>query len=376
MRKGITEVQISLRSPVTAGTTALFGATMLAMTPITPIVALPSLSPAKAAVELADFSNPIAAVADTAGLAVTYYISSQYVLGPGGGSANWGAGIGTNSGISDAVNALIYNSYVPPPGPGFLPRITAVGGIPNFLDVPFPLSVQLLNNWASYAEIGVQAGVQVVDNLSGLLWAPVGLTLAVTQALLTGNAAQIPAIIQNAVQSAIGDVTASIQAVASGVQSIARSVAVKAQALVANIAADISTSFATFQKQAAALSASVQTNLAAISTAIAGGDTQNIWNTAVASLLSPTGIPGAFINLSLGAGIQLNPADPTTYVPSFRALGQTLVQEIQAALATPVPTAAGATRPAAAASPGAVSRSAPAKKKPATAAVGRRHASR
>lgn len=341
-------MQISLRSQMIAGTTALVGATAIAMTPMAPAVSLPTLSTTKAAVALAAIDNPINAIVATGGLAIDYLINGQYQLGAGGGAANWGSGMGTNSGIGDVVNGLIYNAFIPSPGPGYLPAIKNVGIIPNILSAPLPVLTQVVNNWLGYAGIIVDTGAQVLGNLSNLIWAPVGLTVAIAQAVLTGNIAAIPTIIQAAVSTAISGITNSITAVVGGAQEILGSIVAKAQALVTNVSEALPKLVSTIQGQVAALALSVQTNATAISTAIAGGDITNIWNTAVASLLGPTGIPGTLLNLTLGAGVQLNPADPTTYVPSVRATAQTLQQSVKGALSSGV-TSAAAVRSAAAA---------------------------
>ena len=340
-------MQISLRSQMLAGTTALVGATAIAMTPIAPAVSLPSLSPTKAAVALAAIDNPINAIVATGGLAIDYLINGQFQQGLGGGAANWGSGMNTNSGITDTINGLIYNSYIPSPGPGYLPNIKNVGIIPNFLSAPFPVLTQVVNNWLGYAGVVVDTGAQVLGNLSNLIWAPVGLTVAIAQAVLTGNAAQIPTIIQTAIQTAIAGITGSIQAVVGGAQYILGSVVAKASALVTNLTAALPQLVTTIQGQVSALASIVQTNATAITTAIAGGDITNIWNTAVASLLGPTGIPGGILNLTLGAGVQFG-TGTTAYVPSVRATIQTLGQSVKGALGT-APASAASVRSAAAA---------------------------
>ena len=341
-------MQISLRSQMIAGTTALVGATAIAMTPMAPAVSLPSINTVKANVALAaDITNPINAIVATGGLAIDYLINGQYELGAGGGAANWGSGMGTNSGIGDFINAAIYNSYSELTSQ-YLPAIKNVGIIPNILSAPLPVLTQVVNNWLGYAGIIVDTGAQVLGNLSNLIWAPVGLTVAIAQAVLTGNIAAIPTIIQAAVSTAISGITNSITAVVGGAQEILGSIVAKAQALVTNVSTALPQVVSVIQGQVAALALSVQTNATAISTAIAGGDITNIWNTAVASLLGPTGIPGTLLNLTLGAGVQLNPADPTTYVPSVRATAQTLQQSVKGALSSGV-TSAAAVRSAAAA---------------------------
>ena len=338
-------MQISLRSQMIAGTTALVGATAIAMTPIAPAVSLPSLNVTKAAVALTAIDNPITALISTGGLAIDYLINSNYTLGVNGGEANWGSGVNTNSGIGDVINTAIYNSYLEPFG--YLPNIKAIGLVPNFLAAPFPIGIQVVNNWLGYAGVVVDTGAQVLGDLSSLVWAPVGITVAIANAVLTGNIAAIPTIISDGIQAAIGGVTDAIQATVAGAQYILGSIVAKASAVVNNLSTALPQLIGVIQGQATALTASVTANVGAITAAIAGGNIENIWNTTVASLLGPTGIPGTLLNLTLGAGVQLT-ADPTTYVPSVRATVQTLGQSLSGALGT-APASAASVRSAAAA---------------------------
>ena len=382
-------MQISLRSHMIAGTTALVGATAIAMTPIAPAVSLPSLSPTKAAVTLAAIDNPITAVIATGGLAIDYLINSNFTQGIGGGAANWGSGVGTNSGIGDIVNGAIYNSYLEPFG--YLPSIKAIGLVPNFLAVPFPIGIQVVNNLLGYAGVVVDTGAQVLGDLSSLIWAPVGITVAIANAVLTGNIAAIPTIITEGIQAGIAGVTDAIQATVAGAQYILGSVVAKASAVVNNLSTALPQLIGVIQGQAAALALSVTTNATAITTAIATGNVETIWNQVVTSLLSPTGIPGSLLNLTLGAGVQDAALPlPLGYVPSVRATVQTLGQSISGALGTAPTSAAALPSPrsaaakvakaapaaAAAADNGAAAASeAPATTKKAAAAVGRHAAS-
>ena len=342
-------MQISLRSQMLAGTTALVGATAIAMTPIAPAVSLPSLNITKAAVTLAAIDNPINAIVATGGLAIDYLINGQYQLGVGGGAANWGSGMGTNSGIGDFINAAIYNSYSELTSQ-YLPAIKNVGIIPNILSAPLPVLTQVVNNWLGYAGIIVDTGAQVLGNLSNLIWAPVGLTVAIANAVITGNIPAIPGLISDAIQGAISGITNSIQAVVAGVQSIAGSIVAKASALVTNLSADLQLLTSVIPAQVAALSTGVTNNIANITNAIATGNIETIWNAAVASLLGPTGIPGTLLNMTLGAGVVGTPsvANPTGWVPSVRATVQTLGQSVAGALSQGVTSSASAVRSAAA----------------------------
>ncbi|MGI9164335.1 MAG: hypothetical protein ACR2JI_15635, partial [Mycobacterium sp.] len=268
-------MQISLRSHMIAGTTALVGATAIAMTPIAPAVSLPALSPTKAAVELSALSNPITAVISTGGLAIDYLINSNYTLGAGGGAANWGSGVNTNSGIGDIVNATIYNSYLEPLG--YLPSIKAIGLVPNFLAVPFPIGISVVNNWLGYAGVIVDTGAQVLGDLSSLVWAPVGITVAIAQAVLSGNFGAIPTIIQTGIQAGIAGVTDAIQATVAGAQYILGSVVAKASAVVNNLSTALPELIGVIQGQATALTASVTANVGAITAALATGNIETIW---------------------------------------------------------------------------------------------------
>ena len=153
-------MQISLRSQMIAGTTAIVGAAAVAMTPIAPAVQLPALSSSNAAVALAAYANPFSALFNSINLGVNYVINGNYSVDAGGGATNWPA-----AGISDYVNAgvLPYPYWSIPEGSGPLPSITNVGLIPNFLTVPFPVGTQVVNNWIGYVNTAYQAGAQLIN---------------------------------------------------------------------------------------------------------------------------------------------------------------------------------------------------------------------
>lgn len=341
-------MQISLRSQMIAGTTALVGAAAIAMTPIAPSVSLPALSASKAAVALASVNNPLAALADTAGMAVDYLINNDY---SDAGAVNWGAA----SGISDYTNSVLPFSYWNDLS-GYLPAITNVGLIPNFLSVPFPVATQVLSNVIGYANTAFQVGTQVVGDLTSLLWAPVGVTIAVVQAVISGQISAIPTIIQTAIQDAVATVQDAVQITVAGANYIVQSVIARATAAVQVLAAAIPDALADIPRQIGVVAASAQTAITNIVTAASAGDVAGAWNAAVAGLLSPTGVPGTILNLTLGAGVQTGDVvDSTSYyanvVPSVRNDAQTLGQALSIALTTQpaVTSPVAAVRPAAAA---------------------------
>ena len=364
-------MQISLRSQMIAGTTAIVGAAAVAMTPIAPAVQLPALSSSNAAVALAAYANPFSALFNSINLGVNYVINGNYSVDAGGGATNWPA-----AGISDYVNAgvLPYPYWSIPEGSGPLPSITNVGLIPNFLTVPFPVGTQVVNNWIGYVNTGYQATAQVINAGLNLLWAPVGLGIAVVQDIVSGNFADIPVQIQNTIQYAVAQAQLAATAVVGGVTVIAANFVAKATAAVQLLAAAIPAALANVPRQLAVISASATTAVTNITAALSTGNVEGAWNAAVAGLLGPTGVPGTIVNLTLGAGVQTGAVtDSTSYyanvVPSVRNEVQTLGQGLSSALASTAVSPAAAVRPAAAKAAPVAAASTPDKK--AAAKVGR-----
>ena len=323
-------MQISLRSQMIAGATALVGAAAVAVTPMAPAVSLPAVSVQKAAVALAAYANPLSALYNSVNLGVNYLINGNYNLDAGGGAANWPA-----AGISDYTNSVLPYSYFND-GSAYLPAITNLGLIPNFITVPFPVGTQVIN-----------AGLN-------LLWAPVGLTVAIVQDIVSGNFADIPVQIQNSIQYAVAQAQLAVEAVIGGATVIVQNVIAKATAAIQVLAAGIPTALANIPRQLAVIAASATTAVTAITTALSTGDVEGAWNAAVSGLLGPTGVPGTIVNLTLGAGVQTGDVtDGASYlanvVPSVRNEVQTLGQGLSIALSSTAASPAAAVRPAAAA---------------------------
>ena len=334
-------MQISLRSPMIAGATAIVGAAAVAMAPIASTVQLPALSSASAAVSLAAYANPFSALYNSVNLGIDYLINGNYSLDTDGGATNWPA-----AGISDSTNNVLPFGYWSD-APGYLPAITNIGLIPNFLTVPFPVGIQIANNWIGYTNTAYQAVAQVIDAGLNLLWAPVGLSIAVVEDLVSGNIADIPAQIQETVAYAITQIQDVVAAVIGGPLAIATNVVTKATAAVQVLAAAVPAALANVPRQLGVIAASATTAITNITTALSTGNVEGAWNAAVAGLLGPTGVPGTVVNLTLGAGVQTGEvSDAATYyanvVPSIRNEVQSLGQGLSLALAStaPAPTAA------------------------------------
>lgn len=340
-------MQISLRSPMIAGTAAIVGAAAVAMTPITPTAGLPALSSANAAVALAAYANPFSALYNSFNLGVDYLINGNFSLDAGSGATNWPA-----AGISDYTNSVLPFGYWND-APGYLPAITNIGLIPNSITVPFPVGIQVVNNWIGYGNIAYQALAQVIDAGLNLLWAPVGLGIAIVEDLVSGNVADIPVQIQATLAYSVAQIQDAAAAVVGGAAVIAADVVAKATAAVQVLAAAVPAALANLPRQVGVIAASATTAVTAITTALSTGNVEGAWNAAVAGLLGPTGVPGAVVNLTLGAGVQTGEvSDAATYyanvVPSVRNEAQSLGQGLSLALASTATPPAAAVRSSAA----------------------------
>ena len=326
-------MQISLRSQMIAGATAVLGASAIAITPIAPSISLPALSPTKAAVELAAssvFANPISAVIGDVGLGLNYLINGNYSLIGGGGATNWPAG-----GVGDVINQWLYGAISLPDL--ISPRITSVGLIPNFLSVPFPIGLQVVNNWLGYANTLAIAGGATLAAGANILWSPVALIAAVTADVLTGNFADIPTQFTNTFQYIVDNVTVAATALIGGVTRIVQNFVAKVTAVATAVTVLLPQALGAITKGLTVLGASVQNAITNITTPLATGDIVGAWNAGVAGLLGPTGVPGTLINLTLGAGVQPNPLDPGSFAPSVRTVVQTAGQALSAALSATAP---------------------------------------
>jgi hypothetical protein len=320
-------MQLSLRSQLAAGV-AFAGAAAIAVTPVVQGTAAPGLQ-IDPAVALAVFNNPFSEILATGNQVINYLLNSGYSTD---GSVNWPyADIGTA--INNGLLPIGYNSE----DGTFGPRITAVGLIPNLVQVPLPILTQLAANAIGYANIALQTGGEVAQALANIGWAPIGLGIEIVTDLLTGYFEDIPGAITDTVTFVVDNVTAGFNAAIDGVTEILNTVVAKVSAVVVTLADAAPQLFEAVVAQARVLAAGVGATVEAIGAALAAGDLEATWNTALSGLLGPEGIPGLINNLTLGAGVQVSP-DPTTFVPSIRTVVQTTGQALSYALkAVPEP---------------------------------------
>ena len=327
-------MQISLRSQMIAGTTALVGATAIAMTPVAPAVNLPALSTSNA-VALAAFQSPLATLSQTLAQASSYLLDeTSSVLN----ADNWpGANFGTTFGVPPANWPLLPAALETDALGGY----SKVGLIPQIIDDALPILRQLGYNGSDYLDLSTQALFAATDVFFQGLWTAAGELLQFD--------------IQGAISTLIGSVSFAGNALLGAGTYVATGVITRAQAVLGVVIGELPTLLgATVAQISTVIGAVVNVFSNVVGALSTANPIENAWNAAVEGLLGPTGVPGVLNNLTIGAGVQTGPiVTPDAagiagaFVPSTRTLVQGAVKAIQGALATPVPLTAAAT-PAAA----------------------------
>ena len=333
-------MQISLRSQMIAGTTALVGATAIAMTPVAPAVNLPALSTSNAAVSLAALNNPLGALLNTGLVLGNYFLNGAYTTAdvnwPGSGTFTYPTGIG----------ALV-NAAIPTYG------VVTPGLIPNIIQTPFPALTALVTNWAGYAYIAGATALSVAGNVADIIWTIPATAVQVALDLLTLDINQAIADIQSAIQGVLFEAQDAVQTLIGGATTIINSVVTKGQAVIETLLNDAGNLPTVLAGQLQLLVGSVT---GVFQSVVAGLSDPNpiegVWNALVDGLLDATvsgSLPATVINLTAGAGIQFAPVAglPAPFVPSVRTIGTSLINDVADALNTPVPSASAARKVAA-----------------------------
>ncbi|GAA2793234.1 hypothetical protein GCM10010533_34240 [Mycolicibacterium pallens] len=294
------------------------------MTPVTQAsLTLPDLRiPSANQVALAGFDSPLSE------LIGTFNSFNQWLAS----SDNSTAGYTDLGGLADATGVAIAKM-------GF--NFNAVGLLPQVINDHQPILTQVGLNAAASLESMLNAGTTVALIASEGLWNLPGAFLTATQQALSGDFVGAIATLQAAIVTpfvATGQVI-----LASGNymldNAIARSTALlSAVPTLVNLV--VKSSIGQAQVLASAFSGVVQN----VITGITNGNPEEAWNAAVDGFLGPNGIPGTFLNLTVGAGVQTGAA---TVVPSVRGVIQAAVHGIADALsqtgsAPPVPPPAAA----------------------------------
>lgn len=336
-------MQIALRSPLAAGTTAAVAAALVIAPVGAGLPGLPELAaPSAAAITLAAFNSPLGQLIGTAEQLQNYIFADYYDLS---GASNWPyAGFDQPGG--DLLNVLLSTEKQ-------LGYYSAVGIIPQRINDAEPIQQQIFTNLSDYVNVALTGATSVAAAIDTGIWTFPPTLLTAAQLAISGD---IPGAIEVLRQAIATPITQATEAVVQAASYIVTSVITKLVAVVSTIPPIV----ATFVGYAVrGLSYLAQQSLELGTTWInqlTSGDIEGAWNTAVDGLLGPSGLPGSVINLNLGPGVQtgpiVTPADiETNFAPSLRTAIQGALWRVEDALGTipPPPAAEQAEAPSAAA---------------------------
>jgi hypothetical protein len=187
----------------------------------------------------------------------------------------------------------------------------------------------------------LNAGTTIGLIASEAVWNLPGAFVTATQQALSGDIPGAIATLQAAIVTPF--VNAGAVALASGSYMLDNAV-VRGTALLDAVPQLVNLVVQSSLGQAQVLAASFSTVVQNVITGITNGNVEEAWNAAVDGFLGPRGIPGTMLNLTVGAGVQI---DAATVVPSIRGEIQAAVGGIADALsqtgsAPPVPPPAAA----------------------------------
>lgn len=317
-------MQISIRSQLIAGTAAVVGASAIAMTPVTQAnLALPDLQlPSAAHVSLAGFDSPLSELLGTVSNFNQWMLSAD----------NTTAGYTDLGGLVSAGGVTIAKA-------GY--QFNAVGLLPQVINDRLPIITQLGYNGAASLESTMNAVTTMALIASEAVWNLPGAFVTATQQALSGDIPGAIATLQNAIVTPFVD--AASVALASGSYMLDNAVA-RGTALLDAVPALVNLVVQGSVGQAQVLAGSFSAVVQNVITGITNGNVEETWNAAVDGFLGKNGIPGTILNLTVGAGVQV---DAATVVPSVRGMIQAAVHGVADALsqtgsAPPVPPPASA----------------------------------
>ena len=342
-------MQLSLRSQMIAGTTALVGASAIALTPVAPAVNLPALqAPSLAHVSLAAFDSPITALLNTSVMATNYLFSNANPAD----AAQWPfAQFGTFWGtpMSTPPNYPVLPAAL---GNAALGGYSSVGLIPQIIDDALPIISQLGYNGTDYLQVASSSLYGAAYSISEGIWNIPSEVYAAVGELFGGDPG---AAIQTLIDAVVVPVFTAGSFLLAGGSYIASGLIARAGALLATIPELLVGLVGTAVGIPTALIGKTVDIVGGVVTSLLSFDLEGAWNGVVNGLLGPEGLPGTILNLTIGAGVQTGPIDGLTpeaiaanFAPSLRTAVQAVVKTVAGALATPVPASAATVSPAAA----------------------------
>lgn len=282
-------MELSRHSHLAAGL-AVAGAAAIAVTPIVHPDSLPSVQRVSANIALADWASPITELGNTLGL-----------LG----------------GDLFATNVVEFTA-VPVAGGADIPVFTNLGVIPQLLNgsiagqyylTGLPLVQAVGTNLSGYVEYGVQALQSLTSAVSGVTFGIPLTVVEVINGLITGSPVNIAEVIQTNIITPVTTAVTNIVGLASTVLS--------------NVVGNLTTVVQALPTVILGIAQTVIGGVTVVGTQLVNVVTQTIssitnpqqaWNTLVNGLVSPSGVLGSLVNLSVGTGV-LTPTGP---VPSLR----------------------------------------------------------
>ena len=342
-------MQLSLRSQMIAGTTALVGASAIALTPVAPAVNLPALqAPSLANVSLAAFDSPITALLNTSVMATNYLFSNANPAD----AAQWPfAQFGTFWGtpMSTPPNYPVLPAAL---GNAALGGYSSVGLIPQIIDDALPIISQLGYNGTDYLQVASSSLYGAAYSISEGIWNIPSEVYAAVGELFGGDPG---AAIQTLIDAVVVPVFTAGSFLLAGGSYIASGLIARAGALLSTIPELLVGLVGTAVGIPTALIGKTVDIVGGVVTSLLSFDLEGAWNGVVNGLLGPEGLPGTILNLTIGAGVQTGPSAGLTpeaiasaFAPSLRTAVQAVVKTVAGALATPVPASAATVSPAAA----------------------------
>ncbi|MGI9161452.1 MAG: hypothetical protein ACR2JI_00820 [Mycobacterium sp.] len=283
-------MEISVPSKLVAGI-AVAGAAAVVLSPVVRPESLPSLQRVSAEIQLAavPWANPITELGNTLGLLggdlFATNVVELFALPSGGGDISVFTNLGV---IPQLLNGFIAGQYYLTG----LPLLQAVG-----------------TNLSGYAEYGVQALQSLTSAVGGVTFGVPLTAFQVINGLITGSPVNIAEAIQTNIITPVTDAVSNIVGLTSTVLSnVVNNVTTVVQALPGVLLGVAQTIISGFTV--------VGTQLVDVVTETLGNITnpQEAWNALVDGLVSPSGVLGSLVSLSVGTGV-LTPSGP---VPSLR----------------------------------------------------------
>ncbi len=304
-------MQISIRSQLIAGTAAVVGASAIAMTPVTQAnLALSDLNvPSASQIALAGFDSPLSE------LIGTFNSFNQWLVS----TSNTPAAYAALGGITGPGGYAIVTSPL-----GF--NFNSIGLLPQMINDPVPVLRQVGLNGAASLESTLNSFTTIGLIASEAAWNLPGAFVTATQQALSGDIPGAIATLQGAIVTPF--IAAGQVALDNGNYLLDNAVA-RGTALLNAVPELVNLVIQSSVGQATVLANTFSSVVQNIITGVTNGNAEQAWNAAVDGFLGPNGLPGTFLNLTVGAGVQV---DAATVVPSIRGEIQAAVHGIATAL--------------------------------------------